>query len=354
MTTADAARASRFLRACFRQPVDCTPVWIMRQAGRYLPEYRELRKRVTFDELCRTPSAACEATLMPVDRFEVDAAIIFSDILVPLAAMGIPVEFGDEGPRLEPIKDEAAIGRLHVPEPEAEMPFSMEAIRQTRRALAGRVPLIGFAGAPYTLLSYAVEGKTSRNHAEVKSLCFNRPEAAHRLLDLLTRTVTAYLNAQIRAGAQAVQLFDSWGGVLSRADFDTLALPYVQRIIAGLERGQGAERVPVIYFVGESAAVIDRMKQSGADVLGVDWRIDLAEARRQIGSDFAVQGNLDPCVLLGPPELVRERTAQVVQAAGDAPGHIFNLGHGILPPTPPDNARLVVDTVHQLTARQSA
>ena len=320
----------RFLAACRREPVDRPPVWMMRQAGRYLPEYREVREKVGFLELCKTPDLACEVTCQPIRRFGFDAAILFSDILIPVEAMGVPVEFVEErGPVLAaPIRTRGDLDRLHVPDPEAEMPFVPEAVRRIRRALPG-TPLIGFSGAPVTLAAYMIEGGGSKNFVELKRFLWADPEAARRLLRLITDTVTRYLEAQVAAGAQAVQLFDTWAGVLAPSDYDEAALPYVTEIVARLKR----TGVPVIYFVNGAAPLLDRMRRTGADVVGLDWRVDLAAARAQLGPEVAVQGNLDPVALHAPPEVVAARTRAVL-AAGGGTGHVFNLGHGILPDTP--------------------
>jgi uroporphyrinogen decarboxylase len=343
------SRADRFLCALRGEPVDTTPVWIMRQAGRYLPEYRATRARAgDFLTLCRTPELACEVTLQPIDRLGVDAAILFSDILVPLPAMGIPLTFSEgEGPRLEPVRDRAAIERLRVPSTDAELGYVPDAVRLIRKSLDGKVPLIGFAGAPFTLLTYAVEGKTSKQFAETKRLLFTAPDAAALLLDKLTDTVIDYLSAQIRAGAQVVQLFDSWVGQLGPLDFQRFAAPYVARIVAAL-RPLG---VPMIYFANDGAALLRQAATLGTDALGCDWRLPLDEARAIVGPNVTLQGNLDPCLLFAPPAVIEERAADVLgRAAGTR--HVFNLGHGILPETPPAHAEALVEIVHRLGARK--
>lgn len=346
MNDAPSDRSNRFLRACLREPVDCTPIWIMRQAGRYLPEYRAIRQKVPFLTLCKTPDLAAEVTIQPVDRLGVDAAILFSDILIPVEAMGAHLTLDDGGPVIgNPVRTRADVDRLIVPDPEEKLAFVPEAIRRIRRALGGRVPLIGFAGGPFTLASYLVEGGSTRSYATIKAMLFGDPAAAHALLDKIARTVTVYLNAQIRAGAQAVQIFDSWAGVLSPRDFEEFDLPYVARIIEGLERPRG---VPVIYFGTETPGLLERMKKSGADVIGLDWRVDIGEARQRLGTDVAVQGNLDPSALFQPPEGIAERAAEILARAGEAPGHVFNLGHGILPGTIPERAASLVEAVHRL------
>ncbi|MBI2896529.1 MAG: uroporphyrinogen decarboxylase [Deltaproteobacteria bacterium] len=336
------SRADRFLRACRGLPVDTTPVWIMRQAGRYLPEYQAVRSRVGFLELCKRPDLATEVTLQPVDRLGVDAAILFSDILIPVEAMGAPVIMGDAGPSLpEPVRDESAIDRLRVLEPES-VGFVLDAVRMIRAALSDQVPLIGFSGAPFTLASYLVEGGGSKSFIEIKRLMFQRPELAHRLLDKLAKSMGRYLAAQVGAGAQVVQIFDSWAGVLAPEDYETFALPYTRQVIEALP----APRVPVIIFGTETAGLLERLRDTGADVVGVDWRIEIDVARARLGPGVPVQGNLDPCALFLPREHLARRVEDVLRRAGPS-GHIFNLGHGILPPTPVDSAIAMVDIVHE-------
>jgi uroporphyrinogen decarboxylase len=343
-----------FLRACRREPTPRVPIWMMRQAGRYMADYMAVRAKVSFLELCRTPELACQVTMQPIDRFGFDAAILFSDILVVLPPMGLEVEFGDGGPHLpSPVRSAADVERLAVPDPADSLSYVMEAVRQIRRALAGRVPLIGFAGAPFTLATYAVEGGGSKNYERTKSMMFADPEAFHRVLDRLARTVAAYLEAQVEAGAEAVQLFDSWAGILAPGDFREFALRYVREIVDLLRGSRTWARtggVPIIYFVNGCAPYLDDLARSGADVLGVDWRVDLGDVRRRLGDRMAVQGNLDPTALFAPEDRLRRRVAEVLGSAGAAPGHIFNLGHGILPPTDPDRVQLVVDTVRELSS----
>lgn len=339
-----------FLRACRRQPVERTPVWIMRQAGRYLKEYREVRSKAgSFLNLCKTPELAAEVTLQPVDLVGVDAAIIFSDILILVEAMGMPLEFAENsGPILEStIKDQASVDALHIPDPVDETPFLLEAIRQARGELEGRVPLIGFTGAPFTLASYMIEGKTSKQFIDIKTMMFHQPLVMHNLLDKVARSVTSYLNAQIEAGAQAVQIFDSWAGTLSPRDFAEFAMPYTKQVIEGLRR----EGVPVIYFAQGNPALLELVKAAGPDVVGVDWRIEFGKARDLLGDDVAAQGNLDPlCLFLGE-EGIRERVKEIIDQNAGRPGHIFNLGHGIVPPTPVENARAFVRAVHEISER---
>jgi uroporphyrinogen decarboxylase len=338
----------RFLRACRREPVDCTPVWFMRQAGRYMREYQAVRARHSILEVCKTPELAAQVTLQPIERFPLDAAIIFADILLPLEPMGIRLEFAEgEGPVIHnPVRDRAAVDRLHVIDG-AELNYVAEAIRQARQALAGRVPLIGFAGAPFTLASYAIEGGGSRNYIETKQMMYREPELWHRLLDKLARVVTGYLRSQIRAGAEAVQLFDSWVGCLSPGDYAEYVLPHVQLIFEGLKR----EQVPTIHFGTGTAALLSLMREAGGDVIGVDWRIPLDEAWNKVGSEVAVQGNLDPVALFAPIHEIERRVEDILRRAANRPGHVFNLGHGILPQTPVDNVAATVEMVHKLSQR---
>ena len=338
----------RFLKACRREPVDCTPVWFMRQAGRYMAEYRALRAKHSILELCKTPGLAAQVTLQPIDRFPLDAAIIFADILLPLEPMGLRLEFAEgEGPVIHnPVRDHAAVERLNVID-DGELDYVAEAIRQARRALNGRVPLIGFAGAPFTLASYAIEGGSSRNYLLTKQLMYCEPKAWHQLMDKFARVITGYLRRQIRAGAQAIQLFDSWVGCLSVGDYVEYVLPHVQLIFEGLKR----EGVPMIHFGTGTSAMLRQMREAGGDVIGVDWRIHLDEAWATVGHDEAVQGNLDPLMLFAPLHEIERRVADILRRAGGRPGHIFNLGHGILPTTPLEHVAATIDMVHKLSQR---
>lgn len=343
----------RLLRALAREPVDRAPVWIMRQAGRYLPEYRAVRERAgSFLNLCQSPEMACEVTLQPVDRFDLDAAIIFSDILTIPHAMGLGLHFvTGEGPRFErPLRDAHDIRRLTVPDPDNALGYVMDALRTTRRALAGRVPLIGFAGSPWTLATYMVEGGSSREFATVKAMLYERPEALHRLLATLADAVTAYLNAQIAAGAQVLQIFDTWGGALTPDAYRAFSLAYMARIVEGLTRTSEGRRVPVILFTKGGGQWLEDIAATGCDGLGLDWTVDLADARRRVGDRVALQGNLDPCVLHAGPEVVRREVRDVLARAGDAPGHVFNLGHGIQPSTDPENVAALVEAVRATDA----
>ena len=337
----------RFLDACARRPVDATPVWLMRQAGRYLPEYREIRDKLSFIEMCKRPDVACEVTLQPLRRFDLDAAIVFADILLPLEPMGIGFHFAPEGgPVIEkPIRSGRDVHGLRVIDPRADLDYVMETLRLVRREIDGKTPLIGFAGAPYTLASYVIEGGHTRDYAHVKRLMLGDPVTFSRLMELLAEVVAGYLLAQIDAGAQAVQLFDSWVGWLGPFDYERLVLPHVRYVIDQV-RGHGA---PVIYFANGASGMLDLVSQAGADVYGVDWRIGLDHAWEQLG-DVAVQGNLDPLTLLGPTAAIEERVADVLRRAGGRPGHIFNLGHGLVPQIEPEHVRYLVDAVHRLSA----
>src|SRR5579864_4228194 len=331
--------AQRFLAACASQPVDRTPVWMMRQAGRYLPEYRAIREKVDFLTLCKTPALAAEVSLQPLRRFGMDACIVFSDILVPVEAMGASVSFGEAGPHLDhPIRDIAAVDALRVPDPQRDAPYVLETLRLLRSALNGESALIGFAGAPFTLASYLVEGGGSKSFTALKKLLYAEPPTLHALLAKLADTISEYCVAQVNAGAQAIQIFDTWAGELTPDAYEQFALPY-QRVIVERVR---ALRVPVILFVNGCAGVLDLMEQSGADVLSVDWRIDLDAVRARVGRDRALQGNVDPGVLLSLPAAVAESARKAMRCAGPT-GHILNLGHGILPATPLECAQALVD-----------
>ena len=343
-----------FLRACRREPVERTPVWIMRQAGRYLPQYQAVRARVSFLELCKSPDLACEVTLQPIDEFGFDAAILFCDILIPLEVMGLDLEFTPAPVISNPVANAADVARLVVPDPVDTMPFVYAAIERIRASLPGQVPLIGFAGAPFTLATYAVEGRGSKNYAKTKEMLFADPAAAHALLDKLARMQATYLEAQVAAGASAVQLFDSWAGVLSPRDFREFALRYARQVIELLRASPtwATHPAPIIYYVGGCAPYLDVYADSQADVLGVDWRVDIGEVRRRVGDGVALQGNLDPTCLFLPPEQIRERAAEILSQAGDR-GHIFNLGHGVLPNTDPEHVRVLVEAVRELSLREA-
>ena len=347
-----ALRNDTFLRALLRQPTDYTPVWMMRQAGRYLPEYNATRKQAgSFLKLCKTPSAATEVTLQPLERFPLDAAILFSDILTIPDAMGLGLYFAEgEGPKFErPVRDEAAVAKLVVPDIGAELKYVTDAVAQIRTALKGRVPLIGFSGSPWTLACYMVEGQGSDDYRLVKTMMYQRPDLMHRMLDVTARAVIAYLNAQIEAGAQAVMVFDSWGGVLSAGAYREFSLRYLAQVMAGLTRDVDGKRVPAIVFTKGGGLWLEDIVAIGCDAVGLDWTIEMSEARRRVGGKVALQGNLDPNVLFAQPETIRAETAKVLASYGQGHGHIFNLGHGISQFTPPDHAAALVAAVHELS-----
>lgn len=342
----------RFLRALMRQPVDCTPLWIMRQAGRYLPEYRATRAKAgSFMNLCKSPELCCEVTLQPIDRFELDAAILFSDILTVPDAMGLGLGFYEgEGPRFDkPVRTAADIDRLPIPDPEGELKYVMDAVRTIRRELHGRVPLIGFSGSPWTLAAYMVEGHGSRDFSIAKGMMFDRPELMERLLDKLVLAVVAYLNGQIAAGAQAVMLFDTWGGLLSPRDYLRFSLEPMHKVIAQLEREHGGRKVPVILFTKGGGQWLEAMADTGADALGLDWTTDIGEARRRVGSKVALQGNMDPNALYASPERIQEEVATILASYGHGEGHVFNLGHGIHPNINPEHVSAFVQAVRELS-----
>jgi len=342
----------RLLKALLRQPVDVTPVWMMRQAGRYLPEYRATREKAgSFLNLCKTPELACEVTLQPLARFPLDAAILFSDILTIPDAMGLGLYFTEgEGPRFErPVRNEQDIAALGSPDPEQELRYVMDAVRTIRRELQGRVPLIGFSGSPWTLATYMVEGGGAKNFALSKGMMFDRPDLMHALLGKVADAVTAYLNAQVAAGAQALMIFDTWGGVLSPRDYEEFSLAYMRRVIGGLTREAEGRRVPVILFTKGGGQWLPEMADSGCDGLGVDWTTDLKDARRAVGDRVALQGNMDPCLLYASPERIRKGVADVLESFGTGPGHVFNLGHGIHPNIEPEHAAAMVEAVHELS-----
>ena len=342
-------RNDTFLRALLRQPTDYTPLWLMRQAGRYLDEYRETRARAgSFMQLCKSPTMACEVTLQPLARYDLDAAILFSDILTVPDAMGLGLYFVEgEGPRFErPLRDETAIRALHAPDPHGELRYVMDAVTEIRRALDGRVPLIGFSGSPWTLACYMIEGGASSDYRQIKTLAYSRPELLHHILEVTSDAVTAYLNAQIAAGAQAVMIFDSWGGVLSHHAYREFSLRYIEKIVAGLTREADGRRVPNIVFTKGGGLWLESIADSGCDAVGVDWTIDIGDARQRVGDRVALQGNLDPSVLFGTPDTIATETRRVLDAYGAHPGHVFNLGHGISQFTPPASVNVLVDTVH--------
>lgn len=343
----------RFLRAALREPVDMTPVWIMRQAGRYLPEYRATRARAgSFMTLCKTPELACEVTLQPLLRYELDASIIFSDILTIPDAMGLGLNFVEgQGPMFaRPLMDERDIDKLAVPDMN-ELRYVYEAIGQVQQALAGRLPLIGFCGSPWTLAAYMIEGRSRPGFPRLIKLMQEQPLVLHKLLNKLAKSVCAHLNGQIEAGAQAVMLFDTWGGLLTDSTYPAFSLNYLQQIISGLNRHYNNRRVPVILFTKGGGQWLELMAATGCDMVGVDWETSLQLARARVGDKVAIQGNMDPAVLLTSPEMIAAEVARILASYGKGEGHVFNLGHGITPDVPPDHVKILVDTVHALSKR---
>ena len=341
-----------FLRALLRQPTDRTPVWMMRQAGRYLPEYRATRARAgSFLKLCMTPELACEVTLQPLARYPLDAAILFSDILTIPHAMGLGLEFETgEGPVIRrPVRSAADVADLRAPDPATDLRYVIDAVSLIRRELHGRVPLIGFAGSPWTVGTYIVEGGSSKQFDRIKTMMYAEPLVLHKLLDVLARATRDYLNAQIAAGAQAVMIFDTWGGVLAPAEYREFSLRYMEQILDGLTREAEGRVVPRILFTKGGGAWLKQMAQTACDALGVDWTTDLADARRAVDNSRALQGNLDPSVLYAPPAAIREHVARVLASYGKGHGHVFNLGHGIHPDVPPEHAAAMIAAVHELS-----
>src|SRR5437763_1410782 len=346
--------SGRFLAACRRQPVDATPVWFMRQAGRYMSEYRTLRERYSLLDLCRTPELATEVTLQPVLRIDVDAAILFSDLLLPLAPMGIPFDFvAGEGPAIEqPLRSESDLARVRRFEPRQELAYVLEAIGQIKQELGARAALIGFAGAPFTLASYAIEGGHSSNFAHTKALMYGAPAAWHCFCDCLAEVIADYLVAQVEAGVDAVQVFDSWVGALNAADYREFILPHTKKIFDRVHAhaaNAGGDGVPTIHFGVGTGSMLGDLRDAGGGVIGADWRTPLDEAWQRIGAERAVQGNLDPTLLLGPRDRAFAATDDVLARAGGRPGHVFNLGHGILPTTPVEHVQALARYVHQKT-----
>ncbi len=359
MTTNNAPNNDRFLRALRREPVDRTPVWLMRQAGRYLPEYRATRKRAgSFLAMAKNPDLACEVTLQPLARFPLDAAILFSDILTVPDAMGLGLYFVEgEGPKFErPVRTAEDVAKLAVPDMETELRYVMDAVRVIRRELNGSVPLIGFSGSPWTLACYMIEGGGSDNFSKIKAMALNAPELLHRILAVNTDAVIAYLSAQRAAGAQALQVFDTWGGVLSPAMYREFSLPYLTRIARELKRGEGAERTPLILFGKGNAPYLEELAASGTEGLGVDWTVELSDAARRTHGKVALQGNLDPATLYGSPEAIRTQVHHALDSyaagnGGSRDGHVFNLGHGMSPDMDPEHVAVLVEAVHSHSAR---
>ncbi len=341
-------RDSVFMRACRREAVPYTPIWLMRQAGRYMQEYREVRARMSFLELCKTPALAAEVTVTAAERLGVDAAIIFADILLIIEPMGLQLEFSKgEGPVIHnPVRSAADVDRLREVEDVAALSFVFDAIRETRGALRGDLPLIGFAGAPFTLASYIVEGGASKNYVHTKSLMYNDSGAWHGMMSLISRALIKYLNAQIEAGAQALQLFDSWVGALSPDDYREYVLPHTRKVISGVNSG-----TPVIHFGTGTSALLELLREAGGNVIGLDWRVRLDEGWKRVGHDVAVMGNLDPVALFANQEQLRAQAKLILDQAGGRPGHIFNLGHGILPETPVENVIALVEAVHEFSQK---
>ncbi|MFD3300998.1 uroporphyrinogen decarboxylase [Aquipseudomonas alcaligenes] len=353
-----ALKNDRFLRALLKQPVDVTPVWMMRQAGRYLPEYRATRAKAgDFVSLMKNPELACEVTIQPLDRYpQIDAAILFSDILTIPDAMGQGLYFETgEGPRFKKVINSIAdIEALPIPDAEQDLGYVMDAVRTIRRELNGRVPLIGFTGSPWTLATYMVEGGSSRDFRKSKAMLYDNPQAMHALLDKLARSITVYLNGQIQAGAQAVQIFDSWGGALSSAAYQEFSLRYMKQIIDGLIREHDGRRVPVILFTKGGGMWLESMADTGAEALGLDWTCDIGSARARVGDKVALQGNMDPAVLHAKPAAIRAEVARILAAYGPGNGQVFNLGHGITPEVPPEHAKAFFEAVHELSAQYHA
>lgn len=343
-----------FIRALLRQPTDYTPVWMMRQAGRYLPEYNQTRTRAgDFLSLCKNPDFATEVTMQPLARFPLDAAILFSDILTIPDAMGLGLYFSaGEGPKFErPLREEWAIRDLTVPDPDTHLRYVMDAVTQIRKAINNQVPLIGFSGSPFTLACYMIEGEGSSDFRQIKTMLYARPDLLHRILDITAQAVTVYLNAQIEAGAQAIMIFDSWGGALSHAAYQEFSLHYLRQILSGLKREHLGERVPNIVFTKGGGLWLESIVDSGCDAVGLDWTIDIGEARRRAKDKVALQGNLDPAVLFAPPETIAAEVEKVLASYGYGHGHVFNLGHGISQFTPPEHAAAMVEAVHAASPR---
>lgn len=343
----------RFLRALLKQPVDVTPVWMMRQAGRYLPEYRATRAKAgDFMSLCMNPELACEVTLQPLDRYPLDAAILFSDILTIPDAMGLGLYFETgEGPKFrKTVRSAEEVEALPIPDPEKDLGYVMDAVKTIRRELNGRVPLIGFSGSPWTLATYMVEGGSSKDFRRAKALAYDQPEVMHALLDKLAQSVMHYLNAQIKAGAQAVQIFDSWGGALSHTAYQEFSLKYMQKILDGLIREHEGREVPVILFTKGGGQWLEVMAATGATALGLDWTTDISQARVRVGDQVALQGNMDPAMLYASPQRIREEVAAILAGYGHGTGHVFNLGHGITPEVDPAHAGVFFEAVHELSA----
>lgn len=346
----------RLIKALRRQPVDCTPIWLMRQAGRYLPEYRKVRAQAgSFMNLCTNPELACEVTLQPLERFPLDAAILFSDILTIPDAMGLGLHFVEgEGPKFErPLRTRADIDKLRVITTHEDLAYVVDAVTLIRRELDGRVPLIGFSGSPWTLATYMIEGQSTRDFSLAKKMLYAEPDLMHQLLDVLTRSVVEYLNAQIQAGAQVVQVFDTWGGVLTTAAYREFSLNYLQKIVEGIQPAADGSKVPVVLFTKGGGMWLDQIVASGCDAMGLDWSVDIGSAFDRFGGQVAMQGNLDPAILRSDPQVIEEQAGAIIEAVDGRVGHIFNLGHGITPDIPPDHVTALVHAVHSKSVNQS-
>jgi uroporphyrinogen decarboxylase len=344
----------RFLKALLRQPVDKTPVWMMRQAGRYLPEYKATRKKAgSFMDLCMNPELACEVTIQPLDRYALDAAILFSDILTIPDAMGLGLYFAEgEGPKFKnPVRTAADVNKIGIPDPNQELKYVMDAVTVIRSELNGRVPLIGFSGSPWTLATYMVEGSSTKEFGKVKGMMFDQPQVMHKLLDTLAKSVISYLNAQIEAGAQAVMVFDTWGGVLTPRDYKEFSLRYMQQIVDGINRQYNGQTIPVTLFSKGAGQWLDIMAETGCDALGVDWTMDLSDARTMVNDKVALQGNMDPCILYSSPERIQQEVKTVLASYGQGNGHVFNLGHGIHQHIDPENVSVFIDSVHEFSGQ---
>ncbi|WP_434779564.1 uroporphyrinogen decarboxylase [Neisseria sp. Ec49-e6-T10] len=342
-----------FLRALLKEPTPYTPIWMMRQAGRYLPEYRATREQAgSFLDLCKNTELATEVTIQPLERFDLDAAILFSDILTIPDAMGLGLYFAEgEGPKFErPLQTEDAINHLHVPDLN-KLKYVTDAVSSIRKTLDGRVPLIGFSGSPFTLACYMIEGGSSKDFRTIKTMLYSRPDLLHKILTINAQAVIEYLNAQIQAGAQAVQIFDTWGGALSAQAFEEFSLSYMQQIIDGLIREYDGRKIPAILFTKGGGLWLEKMAQTGADALGLDWSCDIGQAKARVGNQVALQGNLDPHVLFAQPHTIEQEVSKILAAFGQGSGHVFNLGHGINQFTPPEHAKALVDSVHRLSKK---
>jgi uroporphyrinogen decarboxylase len=341
-----------FIKTLLKQPVDRTPVWMMRQAGRYLPEYRAVRAKAgSFMNLCTNPELACEVTMQPLERFRFDAAILFSDILTIPDAMGLGLTFAEgEGPKFSsPVRTKSDVDRIGIPDPVSELGYVMDAVSLIRKNLQGRVPLIGFSGSPWTLATYMVEGGSSKSFSKVKGLMYEQPQVMHQLLDKLAQSVALYLNAQIEAGAQAVMVFDTWGGMLSTEDYDEFSLKYAQQVRQQLNTTKDGQQIPTIFFTKGGGLWLEAMAESGYDALGLDWQTDIGKARARVGERVALQGNMDPIALYAEPAVIREKVRQILEKYGSGSGHVFNLGHGILPDIKPRHVGAMVDAVHEFS-----